>query len=98
MDGETAGERTGARVLVSGRVQGVFFREGTRRRATELGLAGWVRNLPDGRVEARFEGAPDAVEEMLRWCEHGPTDARVENVSVERGQVAGEPRRGFEVR
>jgi acylphosphatase len=95
---ETAGGNTRARVLISGRVQAVGFRYGTRREAGRLGLSGWVRNLPDGRVEALFEGNPDAVEEMLRWCEHGPPGARVEDVSVERGQTAGEPAEGFEVR
>jgi len=85
-------------VIVSGRVQGVFFRDSTRRKATELGLSGWVRNLPDGRVEAEIEGSPDAVDEMLRWCEGGPPDARVENVCVEREPATGEPTSGFEVR
>lgn len=90
--------RTRARVLVSGRVQGVFFRDGVRRKAGELNLNGWVRNLPDGRVEGLFEGEPDAVEAMLRWCAEGPPDARVEDVAVGREPAPDEPLGGFEVR
>ena len=85
------GER--ARVYVSGQVQGVFFRDSTRERAEELGLAGWVRNMPDGRVEALFEGPSDRVREMVRWCEEGPSHAEVENVETEfeasRGDLTG---------
>jgi len=66
------------RVLVSGRVQGVGFRAATRREATRLGLSGWVRNLPDGRVEAEFEGAASAVERAIAWCASGPPGAEVE--------------------
>jgi acylphosphatase len=69
--------------VVSGRVQGVWFRESTRRRAEELGVAGWVRNLPDGRVEALFEGPPAAVESALAFVREGPPLARVEGASVE---------------
>ena len=67
-------------VWISGLVQGVFFRQATRRRARELGLAGWVRNLPDGRVEAVFQGPPRAVEAMVEWCHQGPPSAIVERV------------------
>jgi acylphosphatase len=70
------------RVLVSGLVQGVFFRQSCRRLAREEGLAGWVRNLPDGRVEACFEGRPDAVSRLVAWCGHGPPQARVTAVEV----------------
>jgi len=84
------------RVLVSGRVQGVFFRDSTREKARALGLSGWVRNLPDGRVEAVFEGGGDRVEEMLSWCEEGPPEARVQNVSSENEEP--ENLSGFEVR
>ena len=61
-----------AHVLVSGRVQGVWFRESTRERAEQLGLTGWVRNLRDGRVEAVFEGEPEAVDAALDFCRTGP--------------------------
>lgn len=67
-------------MLVSGSVQGVFFRYETRQRARARGLAGWVRNLPDGRVEAVFEGPDDAVEKMVAWCREGPRGAGVTDV------------------
>lgn len=68
---------------ISGMVQGVNFRYTTRRRAEQRGLAGWVRNLPDGRVEAVFEGDPEGVKTMLDWCHQGPRMARVDGVDVE---------------
>jgi acylphosphatase len=71
-----------AHVFVSGDVQGVFFRYETRERARELDLAGWVRNLPDGRVEAVFEGPQDAVDQMVAWCRQGPEQADVRDVDV----------------
>lgn len=67
-------------VLIEGRVQGVFFRDSTKRKADELGLAGWVRNLPDGRVEALFQGDRERCEEALRFVNTGPSAARVERV------------------
>jgi acylphosphatase len=70
------------RVLVSGRVQGVFFRDSCQRLAVENGVAGWVRNLPDGRVEAVFEGSPDRVGNLVAWTRHGPRHARVQEVTV----------------
>ena len=70
------------RVLVSGVVQGVFFRQSCRRLAREEGVAGWVRNLCDGRVEACFEGPADAVSRLVTWCGHGPPSARVSAVEV----------------
>ena len=78
------------RVSVHGRVQGVFFRETTRRRAEAAGLAGWVRNRADGSVEAVFEGEADAVERLVRFCEEGPRGAEVEWVDV-----ASEPPQGL---
>ena len=86
-----------AHVYVSGDVQGVFFRDSTRERAEQLGLAGWVKNLPDGRVEALFEGPSQKVREMVRWCEQGPPHAAVENVDAD-FDAAGEDFSGFEVR
>ena len=72
-----------ARVLVSGRVQGVGFRVATAQRANARGLAGHVRNRDDGTVEAVFEGEPDAVDTLVAWCSRGPGGARVDNVTVE---------------
>lgn len=72
-----------ARVVIRGRVQGVFFRVETRERAQSLGLAGWVRNNPDGTVEAVFQGKRDRVDSMLAWCRRGPAAAHVEDVEVE---------------
>ena len=86
-----------ARVRVSGQVQGVFFRDSTRQKAEELGLAGWVRNMPDGQVEALFEGPSDKVEEIVRWCKEGPQRASVENVDTD-FESAGGDLEGFEVR
>lgn len=71
------------RVLVSGRVQGVFFRDTCRRLAQEHGVAGWVRNLPDGRVEAVFEGPPQDVDRLVAWAHHGPRHAVVDHVAVQ---------------
>ena len=85
-----------ARVWVAGMVQGVFFRYETRERARARGLSGWVRNLPDGRVEAVFEGPQDAVEAMVAWCREGPRGAEVTDVEA----IAEDPEglQGFDVR
>ncbi|MEM3596687.1 MAG: acylphosphatase [Candidatus Bathyarchaeia archaeon] len=71
-----------AHVFVSGRVQGVFFRSETAYEAKKRGVKGWVRNLPDGRVEAIFEGEEKNVEELIKFCKRGPPGARVTNVEV----------------
>jgi acylphosphatase len=84
------------RVVVHGRVQGVFFRDTTRREARRRGVAGWVRNRPDGAVEAVFEGDPEAVAEMVSFSEHGPRGAEVS--SVETSDEPHEGLSGFEVR
>lgn len=84
-------------IFVSGKVQGVFFRSGTRDKAQELGITGWVRNLDDERVEAVFEGEREAVEKMTGWCRRGPPYAHVENVEVIPEDYRGEFR-GFTVR
>ena len=84
------------RVLVDGRVQGVGFRDGCQRRAAGLGLAGWVRNRPDGAVEAEFEGPGEAVRTMLGWCRTGPRMARVDQVETQTLAPTGEA--GFRVR
>jgi acylphosphatase len=77
------------RILVSGRVQGVFFRDTCRRLAVQHGVAGWVRNLPDGRVEGVFEGPADDVARLIEWARHGPRLAVVENVAVQPEQPEG---------
>ncbi len=88
---------TEAHVYVSGRVQGVFYRASTRDKARELGLRGWVRNLPDGRVEALFQGDKDSVEEMIEWCRKDPGMARVSDVEVDLRELV-EELNGFEIR
>ena len=70
------------RIIASGRVQGVFFRDSTRRRADSLGVAGWVTNRPDGAVEAVFEGDAEAVESMIRYVREGPGNSRVSDLDV----------------
>ncbi|MFD7444607.1 acylphosphatase [Streptomyces sp. NPDC059909] len=84
------------RVVVTGRVQGVFYRDTCRRVAQEYGVAGWVKNLADGSVMAVFEGEPDAVETLVRWARQGPPAAVVEGVEV--SEEAPEGLAGFEVR
>ena len=79
-------------LVVSGRVQGVFFRQSTADTARRLGLRGWVRNLPDGRVEAEAEGDRAALEALVEWCRRGPPAARVD--ALEAGW--GEPRGGLD--
>lgn len=71
-----------ARVVISGRVQGVAFRFETQSAAERIGVRGWVRNRPDGTVQALFEGERERVEEMLAWCRRGPALARVTAVDV----------------
>lgn len=75
-------DRIRRHVWVSGVVQRVFFRAETARSAGRLGVAGWVRNLPDGRVEAVFEGPAEAVEAAVAWCRRGPARAIVEHLEV----------------
>ncbi len=77
------------RVLVSGRVQGVGFRDTCQRVAAERGVTGWVRNLGDGRVEAVFEGAAEQVDEMVAWAQHGPRTASVADIAVQTEPAEG---------
>ena len=84
------------RVLVSGDVQGVFFRDTCRQEAQAAGVAGWARNLPDGRVEVCLEGAEDAVEKMIKWCHDGTRWSRVESVEVSDEEPRGNS--GFSIR
>jgi acylphosphatase len=79
-----------AHVFVSGRVQGVFFRQSTQLQAQSLGVKGWARNLPDGRVEAVFEGDKSAVQKLIDYCRHGPTAAKVENIEINYEKFKGE--------
>ncbi len=77
-------------VYISGRVQGVFYRAYTKDQAEKLGVKGWVRNLPDGRVEAVFEGPDDVVDEMVKWCWKGSPMSKVEDVEVIEEPYKGE--------
>jgi acylphosphatase len=77
------------RVVVSGLVQDVWYRDSCRSEALARGVAGWVQNRSDGKVEAVFEGTPAAVEQMIAWCRVGPPRAQVDDV-----EVSGEPVRG----
>jgi acylphosphatase len=90
------GSRIRRRVRVTGQVQGVFFRDGTRRQAQQRGVAGWVTNRPDGSVEAVFEGDLDAVAGMVAFARSGPRGATVANVEVADEEPEGLS--GFEVR
>ena len=84
------------RVLISGRVQGVFFRDTCRRMAERHGVSGWVRNRPDGSVEAVFEGSAGEVSRLVEWSHHGPRSAVVENVRVQPEPPEGIS--GFQIR
>ena len=85
-----------AHLFIDGRVQGVFYRAFTSDQASELGLNGWVRNMPDGRVEAVFEGREVLIEQAIIACKRGPAGARVTNVDVTWEPVVGE--KGFHIR
>jgi acylphosphatase len=87
---------TRKRVVVSGQVQGVFFRDTLRRRAQASGAAGWARNLPDGTVEAVFEADPAVVDSLVEFCRKGPGRAEVESVEVTEEEPEGLT--GFEIR
>jgi acylphosphatase len=84
------------RIVVSGRVQGVFFRDSTRQTAQTRGVSGWVRNTDEGTVEAHLEGDEDAVGSVIRWASSGPRQADVTGVDVD--EVEPEGLDGFEVR
>ena len=90
-------EKVRLHLFISGRVQNVFFRAETQEKAQELGVRGWVRNLPDGRVEAVFEGEKDKVEKMLDWAKKGPPSARVDGIDVKWEEYKGEFK-NFEIR
>lgn len=75
---------------IKGRVQGVFYRQSAKEEAERLGLTGWVRNLPDGDVEAVAEGAPEQLSRFLEWCRRGPPAARVTDVEERHEEATGE--------
>jgi len=83
-------DKVRAHIFVSGRVQGVFFRENTRKKAKGLGICGWVRNLADSRVEAVFEGEKYKVEELVNWARKGPWIAKVEKLETVPEEYKGE--------
>ena len=83
-------EKKRLHLLIEGRVQGVWYRESTRRKAVSLGVCGWVRNRPDGTVEAVAEGDGDAVARLAEWCRQGPAGARVEAVGERAEPWTGE--------
>lgn len=83
-------DKTRARLIIEGRVQGVWFRDSTRRKANELGVYGWVKNRHDGAVEALAEGAGEAVERFIDWCHQGPPHAIVRHVNITREEWQGE--------
>ncbi len=79
-----------AHVIISGMVQGVYFRAETRDQALWLGVTGWVKNKPDGRVEGLFEGEREGVEKLISWCRQGPPEAEVSDVAVTWESYRGE--------
>lgn len=90
-------EKIRAHIFIQGMVQGVFFRVKTRQKAKVLGVSGWVKNLPDGRVEAVFEGEKEKVEQIIEWIKKGPLFSRVDDVEVDFEEYKGEFE-NFEIR
>jgi acylphosphatase len=88
---------TRVHIVVFGHVQGVFFRQSTKKKAQEVGVRGWVRNRPDGTVEIVAEGSIETVDRLATWCHHGPEMARVERVERVDEEPVGLPE-GFDVR
>lgn len=84
------------RILVDGKVQGVFFRDSCRDEATSAGVSGWAHNRSDGRVEVVAEGAQEAVDRLVAWCHHGPSGAEIDEVQVDEEEPEGLS--GFSVR
>ena len=80
----------GVRLIIEGRVQGVWFRDSTRREALTLGVTGWVKNRHDGTVEVLAEGPEDRVKKLIAWCHHGPSAARVSRVNETLEEWVGE--------
>jgi acylphosphatase len=92
VEGPTDDEPVRVRVVVTGRVQGVFFRDSCREHARAEGVGGWVRNRGDGAVEAEFEGPRAAVDRMVAWCRSGPARARVDTAAVAEIPAVGDRR------
>jgi acylphosphatase len=82
--------KTQVHVIISGRVQGVWYRASTKQKAEELGLTGWVKNTADGNVEAMLEGDEATVHKMITWCRVGPPLAQVADVKILQKRVGGE--------
>jgi len=89
--------KTNVHVIISGKVQGVWFRASTKQKAEQLGLTGRVRNTADGNVEAIFEGEEDLVKKMIEWCHRGPPSAQVKHVKV-KNQPSTNGFEGFSIR
>jgi acylphosphatase len=89
-DGQVISMKARAHVFITGIVQGVLFRESARKEAISRGVAGWIRNLDDGQVEAVFEGEKDRVNEVVMWCYTGPSYAKVQNVKLDWEDYTGE--------
>lgn len=87
-----AEEMASMSLLITGKVQGVFYRASTQEQAQRLNLRGWVMNLPDGGVEVEAEGTKLSLESLVEWCKQGPPDARVDHVSVRWGPYRDEHR------
>ncbi len=84
------GEKVSAHAIISGKVQGVFFRMETKQTADRFGVSGWVRNRRDGTVEALFEGEKGPVLEVLNWCKEGPPLSKVIDITVDWSTYSGE--------
>ena len=82
--------KSSVHVLISGRVQGVFFRANTKQQAEMFGLSGWVRNTNDGKVEAIFEGEEEMLDKIIKWCYKGPPLSKVEKVDVKKQEPTNE--------
>lgn len=86
-----------AKLKIFGRVQGVFFRDYAQEKARELGLTGWVCNMPDGTVEALVQGEEESIEKMIQWCHEGSPSAKIDDIKIKWGPV-DENHPTFEVR
>lgn len=74
-------------ITINGKVQGIWFRANTKQKAEQLGITGWVKNIPNGSVEAIFEGEENCIKEMIDWCQHGPPQAKVENIEIKEQSI-----------
>jgi len=83
-------DKTRVHLFISGLVQGVFFRANTAQKAEQLGLNGWVRNLPDGKVEAVFEGEKEKIDKIIEWVKEGPPLAKIDDVKIQEEKYKNE--------